>query len=228
MKKQILTLAMCVAFSATAALAATPATVKKAPAKAPTHVVKVSAKTPAVKKAEPEKVVLTPEQEAKKRFEEKMAKDREDLYCKLNLTADQKAKAEAMDKKARDEAQPLFEKVQTERAKLQQLKANKSCPIEISKQRRQVIAAKKAVKAHFEASRKNFEAILTQEQKAKLEVIKQERRAEMQKRAECGCKCHKHHRPCGPCKPGFEGPKGPCAPVGTAPVMPTPKCPCEK
>lgn len=210
MKKQVLTLAICFALSASTAFAASTMPAKvTATVKAPVKEV--------VKPAEPQQCTLTPEQAAKKRFEEKMAKDREDLYCKLNLTEDQKAKAKAMDKKNMEEAKPLFEKVQAERIKYFELKAKKACPIEISKQRMELKAAKRAVRAHFKTARKNFEAILTEEQKAKLEVIKKERRAEMQKFKNC-CPCHKyrkHHRPvkpgcCGVKEPGEQAPKCPC------------------
>lgn len=169
MKKQILTLTLCLALTATSALAATTTPVAKAPvkpatcacakpvAKAAVKVVKPAA--PAEVKA-PE-VVLTPEQLAKKNTEEKLAKDRECLLAKLGVSAEQKAKAE-----------PLLAKVQVEKAKLRELKAKKACPVLICKQKAEVKKAKKA-----------FEATLNKDQVAKLKSLK---------KSKCACKCHDH------------------------------------
>lgn len=199
MKKQILTLAMCLALTSTAALAnGTTAVAKKTPAKAPQKVVK----TIPVAQVKPTAEVMTPEQQAKKRFEEKMKTEREHFYSTLSLTEEQKAKAEAMDKKHREEARPLFEKMKAEKTKLRELKAKKACPCEIAKQKHEVKVARKALKSHFEASRKEFETLLTPAQMTKLKEMETQRKAERAK-CHCGCKCHKHFKP--------HGHHGPCA-----------------
>lgn len=195
MKKQILTLTMCLALSATAPLASDAATVaKKTPAKVTVNEVKTQEPT------------LTPEQAAKKHFEEKMTKEKEDFYCKLGLSAEQKAKAESLDKRNRAEAEPLFQKVRAEKIKLHELNAQKASETEICKQKHQVKVAKKALKAHFEASKKAFDAILTKEQLEKAKALHEEHKAKMKEH--CKCKCHNHH--------DFDGTEG----------MP-PKCPCK-
>lgn len=154
--------------------------------------------TPSAKSCTPENGCLTSEQ-AKKKFEEKMTKNREDLYCKLGLTPEQKAKAEALDATNREAAKPLMCKLRQEKAKLHELQQKKACLCEIYRQKQQVQLAKKALKDHFAASRKCFEAILTEEQLAKFKTIRAERKAGFQKHHRHHCrKLHGH--PCN--KPG--------------------------
>jgi Spy/CpxP family protein refolding chaperone len=212
MKKQILTLTMCLALTATSALAKGTSTVTKAPIK---PVCSTCAKSTAAATTAPE-AKLTPEQ-MKQKFEEKMAKDREDFYCKLGLSAQQKAKAEALDKKNRESAKPLFEKFHQEKVKLHELKENKANVIAIDEQKLKVKAARKALRAHMMASKKDFEAILTKDQLAKLEAMK----PVCPKCHKNKCHCHGEHK-------GHEhfGPKGhevaPEAPQGQAPAAPQP------
>src|SRR5574344_282105 len=166
MKKQILTLSVCLALSATSVMAAPATTSLKTAAKAPvavtktvkTPVVKTSKKvTTVVKKAVTPEVTVTPEELAKQKFEERMANERNNFYNKIGLSAEQKAKAESLDKANRESAAPLFNNVRTEKAKLHELKAKKAGFIAIYKQERNVKAAKKALRAHMDASRKQFE-----------------------------------------------------------------------
>lgn len=146
MKKQIFTLTLCLALTATSALAAGTTTVaKKAAVKTTTNCVK--AVKPAVKTPE---VVLTPEQLAKKNVEEKLTKERECLFSKLGLTAEQKTKSE-----------PAMAKVQAEKAKLKEMKAKKACPVEVLKQKKEVRKAQK-----------EFRATLSQDQLTKLKTLK--------------------------------------------------------
>lgn len=166
MKKQILTLTLCLALTATSALAATtPAKgpVKSTPCVCAKPIAKAAVKVvkPAATEVKAPEVVLTPEQLIKKNTEEKLAKNRECLMNKIGLTAEQKAKAE-----------PLLAKVQAEKAKLRELKAKKACPILICKQKNEVKQAKKA-----------FEATLNKDQLAKLKSLK---------KSKCACKCHNH------------------------------------
>lgn len=213
MKKQILALTMCLALTATSALAnCTAECAKKAPAKACACAVKPVA----CQKAASE-TTLTPEQMAKKKFEEKFAKDRQDLYCQLGLSAEQKTKAEALDQKNMVEAQPLFAKIREEKAKLKELKCKNACPGEICKQKMAVKSAKKALKAHMKASKQAFDSLLTKDQLAKLNTIREQRKKDMAKhKCDCKCKCHHHHHEFGPESMG---------PMPAA--SPAPQCPCE-
>jgi len=236
MKKQIITLTMCLAMTATAALAQVATTVT------PAAPCKTAVEKPCAQKMAP------PTEAEKKQFEAKMNKERELFHNALNLTPEQKQKADELHKKAISEAEPLFKKVQEERAKFVELTAKNAPKDEIIKQEMAVKAAKKAVKKHFKESRKQFEAILTKDQLAKLKILREQKKTDMKshKKCECDkcgkdCKCdkcdacrkhpHKHHGPMGPMGPD-EGPEGhPALPLSGngAPQGPAaPKCNCGK
>lgn len=181
MKKQILTLTVCLTLAASSAFASCPVKQIEPAIKDCPCIVDKSVATK-----------LTPEQ-MKQKFEERMAKHREALYCKLGLTPEQKTKAQELDKKNRAEAKPLMEKVHQERIKLRELKEKKACPVEIYKQKEQVRAAKKALHKHFADSEKCFESILTKEQLTKFKTIRAEDRAKMKKHYKCKGHCPNHH-----------------------------------
>jgi hypothetical protein len=229
MKKQILTLTMCLALTATSALAAATDKVSKTTPIKPVSKVEVKATTTLEKPCDKpcDKPVLTAEQQARKQFEARMLKERELFHQALNLTPEQKKKAEAIDEQSRKEAEPLFNKAREEHMKLKDLKAKKATQEEIAKQELTVKAARKELKKHFKASRKKFEAILTKDQLAKLKILKEQRKTEMKKfKKEHGLTKHN--------KPGeFHGPdaappqfplSGNDAPKGACPV----KAPCSK
>lgn len=236
MKKQIFTLAVCLAVSATSALAET--------AKIPTKTVpvtlgaKLEQKTCETTKKPCE--VMQPNEAVKKQFEAKMAKERELFHQALNLTEEQKKKAQELDCKAKAAAEPLFAKMKEDKAKLKNLISQKAAEEEIAKQKALLSADRKALKKHFDASRKDFEAILTKDQLAKLKILHEQRKTEMKKHEKCKChkcgekckckkceKCSKEHGPNGPgghgCPPPFpflgdDGQKG----------VAQPKCNCGK
>lgn len=204
MKKQMLTLAVCLALTATSSFAAsctvTPKTCTKTCPKATTTL------TP-----------KCPDKMSKQNFEEKIAKEREDLYCKLNLTQEQRTNADALHQKNKTAAEPLFKKLHEEKVKLHELKAQKACAIKIDEQKLKVKEAKRALKKHMEASRKEFEAILNKDQLAKFEELKAQKKEEWKNKK---CKCHHHE--------GFFdddefAPKA-CPPEA---AKTEPKCPCK-
>lgn len=230
MKKQILTLAMCLAVTSTAAFAATPA---KTTAPATKAVVSKTTTAPckvATPAATPKKVEAvnapeakpTPEQ-MKKDFEARMIKERERLYNDLGLSAEQRCKAEELHKKSMEKGEPIMDNARLQRAKLIELKSQKASEAAILKQKAVLKAARKDVKKHMLASRKEFDAILTKEQLAKLKAIKEAKKAERKAFKKCGPKGH------GP--EGFMG-KPPIGPEGMGPKPPMgaepPKCPSKK
>lgn len=238
MKKQILTLTLCLALTATTALASASAVAKKTCTKIPEKVAAkvVKEATPVINKAEGQAVTLTPEQLAKKKFEDREAKDREELYCKLALSSEQKLKARALDAKTRAEAEPLFAKARCEREKLKDLKAKNACPIAICEQRHAVKVARRALQIYKEASRKSFEAILTKDQLSQYEALRAARKEEHKKHKKYGntgqcdkcdkCdNCHKGEKcdKCDKCE------KGGCEHKGLKffEGAPEPKCPCN-
>lgn len=197
MKKQILTLTMCLALTATAALAAGTTAVQNA---APQ--VKTSAPTVALPQAKPSNTVMSRE-DAKKLFEARMAKERGHMYDSLGLSAEQKTKAEALDAKTRKEIRPLMKKVRVENEKLDKLAAKKMSSFELWKQQIVVKQAKKDVKKYLDHSKKEFESILTKEQNEKFKILDAERKSKMEK-------FRKEHGPGGPKmgpKPQGQGPE---------------------
>lgn len=225
MKKQLLTLTLCLALTAGSAFAATTAPAKKATS--PVKVTATAKKCPATTAVKASEPVLTPEQKAKKDLEEKLAKDREELYCKLKLSEQQRLTASAIEEKTKAEIEPLFAKLHDEKAKLRDLKDKKACPVKIAEQRAKVKAVKKDIRKHFQAAQKSFEEMLTTDQLAKFKVIKEERKAERKGMIEdhckchfpcapgCPCKCHRHHKHCN------------CDDASQAPATPKGEgCPC--
>lgn len=195
MKKQILTLTICLALTASSALANSTA---KATIKTTTpQVVKtIAPKAEEAPRSCPCEATAPTKEQFKQKFEERMTKRREALYAKLGLSQDQKTKALELDKKNRAEARPLMEKLHEEKAKLNDMQTQKCCPVKLIEQKQKVKEARKALRKHFIASEKNFEAILTNEQLAKFKIIKEERKAKFKKnckcKGRCGCKKSPH------------------------------------
>ncbi len=179
MKKHLFTLSLGLALATTAAIASCPISKEKCPCP----------NNPDFKNM-PQREFKMPDKEAKKRFEAKMNKDRQLMYNALNMTEEQKKKAEALDKKNREEAKKLMDNIKCEKNKLAELKDKKVCICVVVKQKRELRKAKKALKRHFYKSRHEFEAVLTKEQQAKLKILREEKRAEMVK---MGCPAHKRH-----------------------------------
>ncbi|MDD3436662.1 MAG: Spy/CpxP family protein refolding chaperone [Candidatus Gastranaerophilales bacterium] len=186
MKKQILTLTMCLALTSTVALAqaAVPVTKVKPATTAAKPV------TPAAKSATTFVSKLTPQEEARRRFEERRAQERALMYNSLKLTEDQKTKAEALDAKTRAEAGKYIDKVRTETRKLRDLKTKKASFVAVWKQKLVLNEARKEADNYFITARKSFEAILTKEQLAQFKLNEEARRKEMAKFR----KNHKHPR----------------------------------
>lgn len=192
MKKQILTLAMCLALTASSAFANGTA---KAPVKAtaPQAAKTVAPEAPC---GCPCEATAPTKEQFKQKFEERMTKRRDALYTKLGLSQDQKTKAVELDKTNRAEARPLMEKLHEAKAKLNDMQSKKCCPVKLIEQKQKVKNARKALRKHFIASEKSFEALLTSEQLAKFKVIKEERKAKFKKNCKCkgpcGCKKYPH------------------------------------
>lgn len=234
MKKQILTLTMCVALTATATLAEGTKSVTKAPVK--TAVTKVTpakastakttqGKTPAkqtvAQPAKPEPPKAMTREEARKYFEEKRAKDRENLYNALGLSPEQKVKAEALDKKTIEGAEPLVKKARNDHKKLKDLKEKHASIFAIWMQEHSSKSSKIELKKHFDSSKKQFEAILTTEQKAKFKNMEEARHKQIEAfRKDFKKKGLKHRHEFGP-GPDRMGPPPP-PPAGEKPVGPPP------
>lgn len=220
MKKQILTLTMCLALTSTVALAGgteavttkTTAPIAKAQIKSITN-----PSTNTIKQSE----IKNPQmEEARKRFEGRKAQERGLMYETLGLSAEQKAKAEALDAKTRSEAGKYLRKVQIEARRLRDLKVKHASFLAIYKQKHALKVAKNNAQNYFKSSRKSFEAILTKEQLAKFKILDEAKRKEMEQ-------YRKGQKPNG--GPNYIGPKPPTegfgskGPHGPEPIGPTPE-----
>lgn len=177
MKKQILTLTMCLALTTTSALAQGNATIAIAQSKSAITSTKAA---PAITApTEVNKTAL--KEEARKRFEEKKAQERQALYTTLGLSPEQKTKAEALDAKTRYGAGPLIRKLQVEARKLGSLRAKKASKLSIWKQEIELYSAKRDLEKYFRDCKNKFNAILTPAQRKQFKAIDEERKAEMKK-----------------------------------------------
>ena len=230
MKKQILTLAMCLALTATSALAEGTKTVVQKPVIQAKSVSVVNG-TMIAKLAEQPKIMT--KEDVKKHFEEKRAKDRVLMYDALGLSAEQRMRAEVLDVKTRVAVEPLIRNVHIEIKRLRELRAKNASHFSIWQQKHAVKASKKEVENYFESSKKDFESILTKEQKAKFKLIDEAKRKEMnqfRKGHKFGgpneMKFNNSKRPgsrhMGP-PPGDFGPEGPRGPEPIGPPSPPPE-----
>lgn len=184
MKKRIFTLTMCLALTATSALA----NATKSAVQISKNVVNAASVTTPVN-AQTNTATITPtvtnESEKHLTMEEarklKRAEDREKMYNDLGLSDEQRKKAQAIDEKTKKELEPLFKKVHTEVKKLRALKDKKASYFKILHQRFVVKSTKIKIKNKINDSKREFESILTKDQKDKFKQLDDARRKEMQK-----------------------------------------------
>jgi len=183
MKKQILTLTMCLVLTAGSAFAAnTPITQNMFPQAPSTFSPTINPSSIMMNQGKTmENPKFMTREEAKQYFKEKMAQERELKYTKLGLSSEQKAKAEALDLKTRAGAKPLVMKFRGETKKLHELKMKHAFWFSIWQQEQALKSAKKDLEKYLKNSRKDFEAILTPEQKIKFEAMEKENKVQMKK-----------------------------------------------
>lgn len=193
MKKQILTLTVCLALTSTAALASVTNTAGQKVV--PPSIVSVPSTMNVVKPTvsstikKPDKpLTITSMDEIKKHLDDRRNQERERLYNDLNLSAEQKIKAKDLDANAKVEFAKYRKKVQFEARKLRDLKVKHASFFETYKQKRALKKAKADAKRCFDSSKKSFEAILTKEQKAAFKIIDNAKRKEIEQFK----KGHKH------------------------------------
>lgn len=180
MKKHVITLAVCLALSATSAIAIQAKAVEQKPLIPAVSVVNTAAKG-TILPVKQEGPKFMSKEEAKKFFEEKREKDRRQMYSDLKLTEEQIKKAEALDIKTKDGAREVIKKVHNEAKKLRELKSKKASVFVIYRQKFALYSAKQKADKYFDTSRKEFEAILTKEQKEKYKIIHEAKKKEMEK-----------------------------------------------
>jgi Spy/CpxP family protein refolding chaperone len=184
MKKKIFISTMCVVLTATSIFAV----------ETNNNVQKI---TQTVTQSKCEKQDLSPKhqlskEERLKHFEAIRKLHREHFYKEVGLSDEQKLKAEEIELKSKEELKPLLKKIHLEREKLRTLRKEKASVFAIWKQENAFKNAKKDLKNYMEVSKKSFEAILTKEQKEKVESIHNERKHKM-KNSLKHHRRHKHH-----------------------------------
>jgi len=140
--------------------------------------------------------IKMPGTDVRKRFEDRRTKERESLYNDLNLTANQRVIAAALDSQIRSESGRYRARVQIEARKLKDLKMKHASFIAIYKQKSALRSAQKNVDKYMKSSKEAFGEILTSEQKAKFKKIDAQKKKDMQD-------FRKNHKPGKYVKPEF-------------------------
>lgn len=183
MKKQILTLTMCLALTATSALADGTKNISQKTVAQTKSAITTTKQAPTVTTTAPTETTnkIKTKEEDRKRFEEKKAQERQALYATLGLSPEQKTKAEALDAKTKYGAGPLARKLHVEARKLGSMRAKKASKLSILKQEIVLNSAKNELKKYFKDCNKRFKAILTPVQRKQFNAIDEQRKAEMRK-----------------------------------------------
>lgn len=142
---------------------------------------------------------------------EEMEAKKAEFEKRLNLTDEQKKKIEANRKADQEKIKPVMKKLKENRDEIRELKHNNTLSdSEKTKKLNTLLKENKALKEKADKYRqenmKNFEAILTDEQKVEFAKIKQEQKAEFEKRQKEFKERHDSEgfAPGRPHKPGFK------------------------
>jgi Spy/CpxP family protein refolding chaperone len=123
-------------------------------------------------------------------------KKRAEFEQRLQLTDEQKAQAKAIHEKAKSDIEPLVEQLKAKKAEFEAVTKSKLAPDAQNAKLDKLRAEKREIKAKMHEIRKNsmkeFEAILTPDQKKELAKMKEEGRQRFEerkgKKGGCGCK----------------------------------------
>lgn len=168
MKKQITTMILALTVIISGVCCTNAAPVKKAPQKA---VVKTMPKAQEAKAP----IRLTPEQ-----MNEIHQKKLQEMYLSLNLTEDQIKQSEQIKQASKEKMKPLIEKEKAKHKEIRAIKDNDDILIKVQDKKIEAIEAelkviRQEIRQVKQDERKAFKAILTPEQKTKLEEIKKEK-----------------------------------------------------
>lgn len=221
MNKKLLAISMCLALSTTVALAANMDT--KCPQKNQ-NIAKSMPKAPEKVCKKGDFHQMTKEQR-KSEFEKFRKQQRTDLYKELGLSSEQIAKANAIEAKYDVKRENSLKKLHKAGSKYRYLKDQQACEWKLKMQKKSVEKAKEEVRTQFKASRDEFEAILTPEQKTKLKNIEDKRKQEFKKHMK-NKKMHKGKML--DARPNFEKMGPPPKDMMPPRDMMPPKAPCKK
>lgn len=152
---------------------------------------------------------------------EEMEAKKAEIDRRLNLTEEQKAQIEKNKEKDRKNIKPVIDKIHADRKELHEIYGNETLTHaekdkKAQKYKKDLAKQKALADKYRKENMKNFEAVLTPEQKAEFAKIKQEQKAEMEKRK---AEFEQRRKEFGDKKSGFHGYKPPCA---EKPVQPPP------
>lgn len=141
------------------------------------------------------------------KYKHNMELKKAEFEKRLNLTEEQKKKIEENRQKDHEKVKPIFEELQAKKKELRDLRINndlsqKEKDKKAAKLKKEIRKDKETLKKYHEENMKNFEAVLTKDQKAEFAKIKAEQkakrdkfRAELKKKKGCcngGCNCGKN------------------------------------
>lgn len=104
----------------------------------------------------------------------KMEQKRAEFDKRLNLTAEQKEKMKAIHEESRIKIKPLFERLKTEKTKLNQLKASNAPAADIKNQKEKLHSIKAQLKEIRKADFEKIQSILTPEQQKEFNKMHEE------------------------------------------------------
>lgn len=103
------------------------------------------------------------------------------IFKELNLTPEQSKKAKELREQSRGQIKPLIDQFRTEKQKYKELADSKASNNELKAQKLKVQKLKEQIKTIQKQNLANFEMILTHEQKANFEKIREKRMEDLKK-----------------------------------------------
>ena len=152
-------------------------------------------KTPCQKECKCQKPPMTEEQKAE--MKAKMEAKKAEFDKKLNLSDEQKAKAEQVRKEGFEKMKPVMEQIKTKKDEIKAIREDgdltqAEAKAKIDVLHKDIMELKAQAKEIRKQNMQDFEAILTDKQKKTLEKMKQDGRKEFAKNH----KAKRHHKGC--------------------------------
>ena len=152
-------------------------------------------KAPCQKECKCQKPPMTEEQKAE--MKAKMEAKKAEFDKKLNLSDEQKAKAEQVRKEGFEKMKPVMEQIKTKKDEIKTIRENgdltqAEAKAKIDVLHKDIMELKAQAKEIRKQNMQDFEAILTDKQKKTLEKMKQDGRKEFAKNH----KAKRHHKGC--------------------------------
>lgn len=176
MKKQIMTMMLALTVIISGMYSADAAPVKKAPQKTMAKATPKAAPK-AIQKTREIKIPARPTPEQMNEIHQKKLQE---MYLSLNLTEDQIKQSEQIKQASKEKMKPLIEKEKAKHKEIRSIRDNDDILIKVQDKKIEAIEAelkviRQEIRQVKQDERKAFKALLTPEQKTKLEEIKKEK-----------------------------------------------------